>query len=166
MSNDNGAIEFTIVPSLSFASFAPKRRTASISVIETRTSSISGMVLWKRKAMSRRIREYKYIVILWNRKNCCPIAKHLAWKDNMLLQKRTQAHGGERNLLHQLQVSPPRHAQLRDNLLGTVLRFRSRWDILEGGIWKPSSCAVTLDATGQQNYHGMHPVKIKRITSI
>ena len=99
----------------------------------------------------------KYIVILWNQKNCCPIARHLAWRDNMLLQKRTQVHEPEHTFLHQQQESPPRHAQLRGILSGIVLQFRSRWDTLGGGIWKPSSCAVTLDATGQQNYHGMHP---------
>ena len=49
MSNDSGAIEWTIVPSLSFASFAFKRCTGSISVIDTRTSSIVGMALWNAK---------------------------------------------------------------------------------------------------------------------
>ena len=45
MSNDSGTIESTIVASLSFASFATKRSTGLISVIDTRTSSIVGIVL-------------------------------------------------------------------------------------------------------------------------
>ena len=81
----------------------------------------------------------------------------------MLFQKRTQVHDDEHNFLQQGQVSPPRHARLRGILLGTVLLFRSRSDKLGDEIWKFSSCAVTLDATGQQSYHGMHPEKKKVI---
>ena len=101
--------------------------------------------------------------ILWISKDCSPIAKHLAWKDNMHFQKQTQAHEGEHTFLRQ--GGPQKRTQIKGILLGTVLRFRSRWDKLEGEILKPSSCAVTLDATGQQNYHGTHPVKITRLTS-
>ena len=47
MSNDSGVIEHITIPSLSSASFAPKRCTGSMLVIPTRISSIAGMVLWK-----------------------------------------------------------------------------------------------------------------------
>ena len=82
----------------------------------------------------------------------------------MAFQKRTQVREGEHTSLQQ--GSPVRRAQLRDILQETALRVRSRLDRLGGGIWKPSSCAVTLDATGQQNYHGMHPEKSQGHLSI
>ena len=132
MSNDSGAIELTIAPSLSFASFASIRRTGSISCTPG-PHQLSEWCSEKQKVCKQENNRVKiHRAILWNQKNFGPIAKHPAWKDYMLFQKQTQVHEGENNFLQQ--GTPLRRARLRDILLGTVLQFRSQWDKLGSGI--------------------------------
>ena len=73
--------------SLSFTSFTSKRCTGSISVIDA-TPRLHQLWEWcseKRKSNKQRVQQSENIRrILWNYKNCNPIAKHLAWEDYTL----------------------------------------------------------------------------------